>query len=76
MQLLEHLRNLRVGEQIWLALPAEIDSWWRARSKMAVEKIGNSWRVVGEQADRAVLAFAKNMGGKLIYEFARAGNDA
>jgi hypothetical protein len=76
VKLLDHLRKLHAEKHLWLALPTEIDSWWRARSKMAVEKIGNSWRVVGEQADRAVLAFAKNVGGKLIYEFARAGNDA
>jgi hypothetical protein len=75
VKLLDHLRKLRAEKHLWLGLPAEIDSWWRARSKMRVEKIGDSWRVVGEQAGRAVLAFAKNVGGKLIYEFARAGND-
>jgi hypothetical protein len=67
-KLLEHLRNVRAEKQIWLGLPAEVDSWWRARSKMSVEKIGNSWRIVGEQAESAVLAFATNVDGKLVYE--------
>jgi hypothetical protein len=67
-KLLDHLRSLREQRQIWLGLPAEVDSWWRARSKMSVEKIGNSWRVVGEGADRAVLAYATNVAGKLVYE--------
>jgi hypothetical protein len=76
VQLLDYLRNLRTEKQIWLGLPVEIDSWWRARSKMTVEENGNSWRVVGEQADNAVLAFAKNVDGKLVYEVPGAGEDA
>ena len=35
---------------------------------MSIEKTGNSWRVVGEGADRAVLADATNVDGKLVYE--------
>jgi hypothetical protein len=68
MKLMGHLRDLLAEKRIWQELPTEVDSWWRARSKMSVEKIGNSWRIVGEQADRAVLAFAKNVHGKLVYE--------
>src|SRR6266404_1331039 len=67
-KLLDHLRTLRAEKQIWLELPAEVDYWWRVRSKMSVQKIGKSWRIVGEEADRAVLAFARNANGKLVYE--------
>jgi len=67
-ELLDHLRTLRAEKQIWLELPAEVDYWWRVRSKMSVQKIGKSWRIVGEEADRAVLAFARNANGKLVYE--------
>jgi hypothetical protein len=66
--LLEYLRNVREHGQTWFALPADVDSWWRARSKMSVEKIGNSWRIVGEGAERAVLAYAVKRDGKLAYE--------
>ena len=66
--LLDHLRSLGENKPIWFGLPAEVDSWWRSRSKMSIEKTGNSWRVVGEGADRAVLAYATNVDGKLVYE--------
>jgi hypothetical protein len=70
--LLRYLRDLRETGQIWFGLPADIDSWWRARSKMSVVKHGNSWRIEGEGAERAVLAYAKNVDGKLVYELATA----
>ena len=70
--LLSYLRELRKKESIWCALPHEINTWWRARSKMSVVKNGSTWRIVGEGAERAVLAFAKNVGGKVVYEFSPA----
>jgi hypothetical protein len=62
------LSELRKQENLWFALPRDIDSWWRARSRMSVVRDGESWRVVGEGAERAVLAFAKVVDGKLVYE--------
>ncbi len=70
--LLDYLRELRKKMRIWSALPADIDSWWRARSKMSVVKDGHSWRIEGDEAERAVLAFAKNVDGNLVYELAQA----
>ena len=69
--LLAYLKELRERVPIWTALPSEIDMWWRARSKMSVVEDGASWRIVGEGAERAVLAYAKNIDGKLVYEFPR-----
>src|SRR5258708_24371320 len=66
--LLVHLRNLRERTPIWDALPSEINAWWRARSKMSLLKQGDSWRIEGEGSERAVLAYAKNCNGKLVYE--------
>lgn len=66
--LLGYLKELRERIPIWAALPSEIDMWWRARSKMSVVKEGASWRIVGEGAERAVLAYARNADGKLVYE--------
>jgi hypothetical protein len=68
--LLSYLQELREKSRIWCALPAEVDSWWRARSKMSVVRDGNSWRVEGDGAEHAVLAFAKNVDGNLVYEVA------
>ncbi len=67
-ELLKYLRGLGDQTPIWYALPSEIDSWWRARSKMSVVKDGNSWRIEGDGAESAVLAFAKDVDGKLVYE--------
>ena len=68
--LLGYFQELRDKTQIWCALPADVDSWWRARSKMTVKKNGSSWRIDGKGADRAVLAYAKNINGKVVYELA------
>ena len=70
--LLGYLRELREKTPIWSALPADIDSWWRARSKMSVVKHGNSWRIDGDDAERATLAYAKNVNGNLTYELVQA----
>ena len=69
-ELLGHLQELRSKAHIWTALPSEIDTWWRARHKMTVVKDGFSWGIEGDGAERAVLAYAKNVDGKLVYELA------
>lgn len=71
-QLLSYLREWREQNPIWCALPSEVASWWRARSKMSLVKVADGWRIVGEQAERAVVACAKNVDGNLVYEVPRA----
>ena len=51
-----------------MALPSEADRWWRTRSKMQLVRTGKDWCIRGEGADRAVLACAKSVDGKLVYE--------
>jgi hypothetical protein len=70
--LLAMLVELRSREALWFALPGEIDSWWRARNRMSLVNDNSSWRIVGEGAERAVLAFAREVDGQLIYERAEA----
>ena len=74
-QLLATLSRLRGTRELWLALPGEIDRWWRARNRMSIEKRGASWRILGEGAERAVLAFARVVDDRLIYELAGAPRD-
>ncbi len=69
--LLHYLRELREKRLIWSALPAEVDSWWRARSKMSVVRDGQSWRIEGDNTKRAVVAYANIVNGKLAYELAQ-----
>ncbi len=66
--LLSFLRQLGCEEQLWFALPGEVDQWWRARSKMRVVHHGGQWRIEGPGAERAVLAFARVAGNHLEYE--------
>jgi hypothetical protein len=65
--LLRHLSQLKSDEGIWVALPSEVDRWWRERSKMRLVP-GDHWQIEGEGAERAVVAYARNANGKLVYE--------
>jgi hypothetical protein len=71
-ELLAMLSELRKREKLWFALPSDIDRWWRARNGMSVIKSGDSWSIVGEGSEHAVLAFAKAVDGRLVYEFGDA----
>jgi hypothetical protein len=71
--LLSWLRDLCKEQQLWFALPGQIDSWWRERSQMSVIKDGDAWRIEGQGAERAVLAFAQQVDGHLVYALADTG---
>jgi hypothetical protein len=66
--LLGWLREEGDQQNLWTALPGEVDFWWRERSRMSVVQDGETWRIEGKGSDRAVLAFARNVNGKLVYE--------
>jgi hypothetical protein len=70
-ELLAMLSEMRMQRPLWAALPSEIDAWWRARHRMAIVRDRGKWRILGDGAERARLAFARiGNGGKLIYEMA------
>ena len=56
--LLEHLAQMRDERGIWIALPWEVDRWWRERSQMRVVGEEGTWRIEGAGKERARLAFA------------------
>ena len=66
--LLSYLQQLRSEEQLWFALPGEVDQWWRARSKMRVINHDGQWRIDGPGSGCAKVAFAKAAGDHLEYE--------
>ncbi|MGH9517132.1 MAG: hypothetical protein ACRD3P_15805 [Terriglobales bacterium] len=68
VDLLVCLQELYATRKIWHARPSEIDSWWRERSKMQLVRDGDGWRIEGRGSERAVVAYAKNQGGSLLYE--------
>ena len=67
--LLGYLVELRHTADVWIALPGEIDTWWRRRSKMKLVSENGGWKIEGPGAERATIAYAALRDGTLIYEF-------
>ena len=70
--LLAYLAQLRADGTLWIALPREVNQWWRQRSQMKLVGDGNRWRIAGEGKERARLAFATLVGDKLAFTIAKA----
>lgn len=71
--LLRHLSALRERRETWIALPGEVNTWWRQRSQMTLEPDGESWRITGPGSERARLAWAcLAADGAIRYEIAAA----
>jgi len=74
--LLALLAGLRERHNLWHALPREINHWWRARSRMSLVRHGEGWKIIGDGAEHAVLAFAEIRDGRLVYQLPDAFPDA
>jgi len=72
--LLDYLRQMVAREQIWTAIPGDVDRWWRARRQMRLVSRGGQWVIVGPERERARLAYAVLDNGHLVYELADAGS--
>jgi hypothetical protein len=67
-ELLQHLRQVCAERNIWIALPGEVDEWWRRRQRMCVAHNERSFHILGPQSDRAALAFARVENGRITYD--------
>ncbi|HET9941953.1 MAG TPA: hypothetical protein VFR05_01350, partial [Terriglobia bacterium] len=67
-QLLEEVRLLQSNAHVWVALPGEVDRWWRQRHEMKLVPAGNDWTVQGPGSDRARVAYACLDKGRLVYD--------
>jgi hypothetical protein len=56
--LLGSLCRLREEAAVWIALPGEVNQWWRARKELKLVKDNGSWQVVGKGKERARVAYA------------------
>ena len=63
------MNELRERDGIWMALPGEINRWWRNRQKMTLTPDGNGWRMEGPDSHRARVAYATLDGDRLVYRF-------
>lgn len=68
--LLNFLRQMVASEKTWVALPGDVDRWWRARNQMRLVLLGNDWKIVGPESERARVAYAVLDGGRIVYELA------
>ncbi len=66
-QLLQLVTRLRAERDVWVALPSEIDRWWRDRREMRLVRDGGSWRVEGPGSERARVAIARLRGEDLSF---------
>jgi len=69
-ELLQYLSQLRDERDIWFALPNEINRWWRQRRKMQLVRERDEWQILGMGCERARLAYAAIIDGRLTYRFA------
>ncbi len=65
--LLDHLARLRAERKIWIALPREVNQWWRERSQMRLTGRGNGWEIEGPGKERARVAHANLEGNRVVY---------
>lgn len=65
--MLSHLAELRSQEKIWMALPREVNQWWRQRSQMTLVHRGNQWEIEGPGKERARVAYANLEGNRVVY---------
>ena len=73
-ELLEHIRDLRDSRSIWIALPGEINRWWRERRDLQLAYEGSRWQIRGTGSERARVAFATLVEGGVTYRIADGGD--
>ncbi|MCL4760193.1 MAG: hypothetical protein KJ018_00120 [Burkholderiales bacterium] len=66
-ELLDDLAALREDEGVWIALPRDVDDWWRARRAMRLERMEGRWQIGGDPTGRARVAYAALDGDRVVY---------
>jgi hypothetical protein len=65
--LLGQLAKLRSDHAVWIALPRDVDAWWRARREMRLVQQDGTWTISGPQAEHARVAYASLKDGRVVY---------
>lgn len=66
-ELLAQLARLRKEKGVWLALPGEVNSWWRQRAEMSLVNEAGKWRIEGPGSERARIAYASVECDRLVF---------
>lgn len=69
IRLLEYLSELRSKTSLWMALPMQVDRWWRERAEMKLVTQGDRWVIEGPGRERARIAYAVLEGDEMRYSF-------
>jgi hypothetical protein len=67
--LLDKLSTLRAEAALWIALPGEVDDWWRQRSQMTLVPDKEEWKIEGHGAESARVAYASLENNQVTYTF-------
>jgi hypothetical protein len=67
--LLDRLSQARRDAGVWVALPRELNQWWRNRSQMRLVRKNSAWTIEGPDKHRALIAYASVQGDRLVYTF-------
>ena len=67
--LLGQLASLREKQNIWIPTPGEVHRWWRQRAAMRLVETQDGWKVEGDGAERACIAYASEENGSLRFTF-------
>jgi len=65
--LLERLSHARRSAQMWIALPRELNKWWRNRAQMQLVRDAGTWSIKGPDQHRARVAYATLQGERVVY---------
>jgi hypothetical protein len=74
LQLLAYLAGLRNEHNVWLALPGEVNTWWRRRNDLRLVSDGERWRIEGQGSEQARIAYAVLQDGEIKYRFNANGS--
>jgi hypothetical protein len=67
--LLSHLCRLREEATLWVALPREVNHWWRERNDLKLAFHNGKWRIEGAGSERARIAYATLVDNRITYSF-------
>ncbi len=65
--LLTYLSQLCIDKKMWMALPGDVNRWWRKRNAMKLVPEHGGWRIEGPDWERARIAFASIKDDRLVY---------
>jgi hypothetical protein len=65
--LLAMLMDLHSNQNVWVALPRDVNRWWRQRDQMTLSCAGGNWSIQGPGSERARVAFATVDNDQLVY---------